>query len=155
MSIVIKQASIDDVEPLSRLFNAYRIFYEQESNLPLANEFLKERLQNAESVIFFASNNKGEYLGFTQLYASFSSVSARRIWVLNDLYITPSARRLGIARQLMLAAQEFAQSTGSKGIALETAQDNTQAQALYGSLGYKKSSGVYHYFLTLENNEPQ
>ena len=91
----------------------------------------------------------GNALGFTQLYPTFSSVSAQLTWVLNDLYVVADARRLGVGKQLMETARAFALETNSKGIALETGKDNVTAQALYESLGYQKSDGVYHYFLTL------
>ncbi len=149
MNICIKQASVENAEKIAILFNSYRVFYEQESDVCLAKEFISERLNNNESIIFFAENDDGEYLGFTQLYPNFSSVSAKRTWVLNDLYVSKSARRLGIAKKLMSAAQEFAVSTKAKGIGLETSVDNHNAQTLYESLGYKKGTGFYSYFLTL------
>ena len=149
MKICIKRASIDNIKDVSKLFNAYRVFYDQKSDDDLAHNFISDRLKNNESVIFTAHDEKDNYLGFTQLYPSFSSVSAKRNWVLNDLYVAEEARRLGIAKILMDKAQEFAIETNAKCIALETAIDNNGAQKLYESLGYKKGVGVYHYFLSL------
>ncbi|MCF6264514.1 MAG: GNAT family N-acetyltransferase [Xanthomonadales bacterium] len=149
MNTVVNRAKIENVNEVSELFNSYRIFYGQDSNLKLAKEFISERINNSESVIFYAIDNTGAYLGFTQLFPNFSSVSAKRSWVLNDLYVSESARRLGVGRKLMKAAKSFVQSTNAKGIALETAEDNVNAQALYESLGYKKSSGFFNYFLSL------
>ncbi|MBA6390944.1 GNAT family N-acetyltransferase [Colwellia sp. BRX10-3] len=149
MNIVVNRARIENINEVSILFNSYRVFYDQDSNLELAKEFISERINNNESVIFYAIDNTGAYLGFTQLYPNFSSVSAKRSWVLNDLYVSESARRLGVGKKLMQAAKNFALSTNAKGIALETAEDNVNAQALYESLGYKKGSGFFSYFLSL------
>ncbi|MCG6220607.1 GNAT family N-acetyltransferase, partial [Vibrio diabolicus] len=88
-------------------------------------------------------------IGFTQLYPSFSSVAAKRIWVLNDLYVAAQARRLGVAKKLMDTAKEFAMATNARGLALETARDTSAAQRLYEALGYRKEDG-YHYFLALD-----
>lgn len=90
-----------------------------------------------------------DVLGFTQLYPGFSSVSARPSWILNDLYVSPNARRAGVAKLLMNTAKDFADSTQAKGISLETSLDNVNAQALYETLGYKKSDGFYSYYLPL------
>jgi len=149
MSIGVKKAEIENLKEISELFNSYRVFYQQDSNADLAMNFIFDRLTNKDSVIFYAYDENGNVLGFTQLYPMFSSVSAQASWVLNDLYVSPSARRLGVAKKLMEAAKLFAIETKSKGIALETSKDNLNAQSLYESLGYKKETGVYNYFLSL------
>jgi ribosomal protein S18 acetylase RimI-like enzyme len=149
MSISIKRATLDNVKEVGVLFNGYRVFYKQAHDLDLAYRFIAERLENDESVIFYALDDNGVALGFTQLYPTFSSVAAKRSWVLNDLFVSSTSRRLGIGKKLMATAKEFVIGSNGNGIALETAQDNVNAQGLYESLGYKKSSGVYHYFLNL------
>lgn len=149
--ITIQQANVSDVPAIAPLFDAYRIFYQQESDIELANIFLTERLQKQQSIIFFAVEMHDEVLGFIQLFPSFSSVSAKRLWILNDLFIATKARRRGIARQLMNHARQFAIETGAKGLFLETAHDNFHGQALYESLGYRKNSEFY-YFLDLQGH---
>lgn len=147
--VVSSRASLEDLDSLTSLFDAYRMFYRQASDRATAREFLRERLSHAESVIFLARTERGDALGFTQLYPSFSSVSARRIWILNDLFVVPEARQRGVARILMARARRFASETGALRLVLETAEDNHPAQALYESLGYACESGTRHYALTL------
>ncbi|WP_421216051.1 hypothetical protein [Aeromonas enteropelogenes] len=96
----IIRAGMDDLDIINPLFNAYRIFYGQQEDMTLARHFLAERLSQQESVIFFARDKQGAGIGFTQLYPSFSSVAAKRIWVLNDLYVAAQARRLGVAKKI-------------------------------------------------------
>ena len=138
-----------EVSKVAALFNQYRIFYEQQDNLPLATSFIAERVSNSESVVFLALNEQGDSLGFTQLYPSFSSVSAQRIRILNDLFVAANLRGQGVGKALLNAARDFAISTDAKGIALETGEDNLGAQKLYQSLGYQRESDHYHYFLDL------
>ena len=145
---IIKATPVD-AALIAPLFDAYRVFYGQASNLALAEEFIAERLANNESVILLAVDSSGKALGFIQLYPSFSSVSAARIWVLNDLFVSVNARRQGVATQLMQAAKELGIKTGAKGLVLETGVNNVNAQRLYESLGYIKESGSYHYLLNL------
>ncbi|MFY2506860.1 GNAT family N-acetyltransferase [Vibrio pectenicida] len=146
----IVKAKIEQLDIISPLFDAYRVFYGQESDLNVAREFIESRLNNNESIIFLALDNEGNGLGFTQLYPSFSSVSAAKTWVLNDLFVSDTARRQGVARKLMDAAREMGLKDDVKGLALETAESNGNAQKLYESLGYKRESGTYHYFLQLQ-----
>ena len=149
MTIRIQQAGLEDIHLIAPLFDAYRVFYQQTSDIDLATKFLSERLQKQESIIFFAIGESGQSLGFVQLYPSFSSVSAMRQWILNDLFACETARRTGVARLLMNRARQFAIDTKAKGLFLETAHDNTKGQSLYESLAYKRNS-EYYYFLDLQ-----
>lgn len=145
----IIKASIDNLNSVTPLFNSYRLFYGQESNIEQAKSFIQHRLTNNESVIFLATdrNNPTIGMGFIQLYPLFSSVSMEKVWVLNDLYVEKAARKQGVASQLMKRAEEFARESGAISITLETAKDNSPAQHLYESLGYEKEADVYHYTL--------
>ena len=142
------QATIEDLEGVSNLFNSYRMFYEQPSDLEGAKKYIKERLENEESVIFVVKNNQ-KYLGFTQLYPTFSSISMKRAWILNDLFVDLEARKQGIGEMLIHKAKDYAIETGAKSIGLETAPDNYAAQRLYEKNGYVRDSQFYHYELSL------
>ena len=133
----IRRASRDDVDDLAPLFDGYRRFYAQPSDIAAARAFLEERLSRDESVIFFAVDD-GEALGFTQLYPSFSSVSLRRLWILNDLFVRPGVRRGGVGRRLLERARQWALETGAKGLTLATQPTNAAAKALYESCGWRR-----------------
>lgn len=148
MGFAIQHAQSTHANAIAELFNQYRIFCKQNGDLALAQSFISERLKNKDSVIFFAQNDVGDYLGFTQLYPTFSSISAQRSWVLNDLFVTETAREKGVATALMNTAYEHAKRTGAKGLALATAKDNVQAKALYENLGYALDTSFDHYFLS-------
>jgi GNAT superfamily N-acetyltransferase len=148
--MLVKRAGVTDLDAVAPLFDAYRQFYGQRPDLAAARAFLGERLSRDESVIFFAVDDDGsdEVLGFIQLYPSFSSVSVRRLWVLNDLFVTPDVRRGGVGRRLLERAREWAVETDSKGLTLATAADNAAAQALYESCGWQQDE-FKHYVLLL------
>lgn len=146
----ITRATQADLDDLAMLFDAYRVFYRKPSDPTTAREFLSQRIARDESVIFLVRDDADRAaLGFTQLYPGFSSVSARRLWILNDLYVAEFARRRGVARTLMESAREYAVQTGALRLVLSTAKDNAQAQALYESLGYVREEAVYEYALEL------
>jgi ribosomal protein S18 acetylase RimI-like enzyme len=149
------RATIADVSLLAPLFDAYRVFYERPSDLQVAQRFLLERLQADESVIFFCrQSSSGSPAGFTQLYPSFSSVSAGRIWILNDLFVSPEARRLGVGRALIEAAHDHARETGALRVVLSTAHTNQTAQALYESLGYIQDVEFRSYSFAIRPVQP-
>lgn len=148
--VSITRSALDDLDALAPLFDGYRVFYGKPSDLAKANAFLRQRLANGESVIFLARDADGSALGFTQLYPSFSSVSARRLWILNDLFVSPDARRRGVAKALLGRAREHGTETGVVRLVLQTARDNAQAQALYESVGWVRAEGMYEYALELQ-----
>jgi ribosomal protein S18 acetylase RimI-like enzyme len=149
MTIKALRADTAQLDAVAQLFDAYRGFYEQPSNLAQSRAFIAERMAAGESAIFLAQDEHGEALGFVQLYPTFSSIDAHRTWLLSDLFTTPAARGRGVGRLLMNTARAFALETGAKGLVLETATDNFTAQGLYESLGYVRDTGYFTYMLDL------
>ena len=143
LNLSVKRIGVDEIKLVICLFNQYRVFYNQPSDLTLADCFLTDRLQNNESVIFVAVNKVGdEYLpvGFTQLYPKYSSMRAVKNWILNDLYVEASYRKKGIGNTLIATAVDFAKANNAKFVQLETATHNYTAQSLYESVGFIKQA---------------
>ncbi|MCA9102209.1 MAG: GNAT family N-acetyltransferase [Planctomycetales bacterium] len=86
-----------------------------------------------------------EAVGFVQLYPLFSSVSMQRIWLLNDLYVSESARRTGVGTALLDAACEHGARTGALRLELATARTNTAAQQVYASNGWTRDDVFMHF----------
>ena len=140
----IVRATLGHIKSLTKLFDAYRQFYGQSPDVSGAREFVSERLRQDQSVIFLALQG-GNGCGFTQLYPSFSSVAMRPIWILNDLFVAPEVRRLGVAKSLMQAATEFAAESEATRVVLATAIDNQSAQSLYEQTGWVGDETFLHY----------
>lgn len=145
--MMIKKATMEDLDSLTELFDLYRQFYEQPSDLAAAREFLHARMINNESISFIAYDGEVA-VGFVQLYPTFSSVSMKRSWVLNDLYVKKQTRGKGAGEKLIEKCIELAKETGAKGLFLETASDNLPAQSLYEKIGFHKENN-YFYFYTV------
>ena len=141
--MTIRRAKKKDIEKLSVLFDKYRIFYKQQSDINNAKSFLKKRMKRRESVIFIAEERK-ELIGFTQLFPIFSSVSMKRTWLLNDLYVNEKARGMGTASKLLDAAKDFGAKTNSKWLILQTAADNFTAQKVYEKNGWIKETDFFY-----------
>ncbi len=146
MPITVRQAVLVDLEALVPLFDGYRQFYGQASDLAGAKAFLAERFKHGESALFVAEE-EGTTVGFTQLYPSFSSASMARTFVLNDLFVAPHGRRKGVGEMLLRAAEEYARAVGAIRLALSTAVTNTAAQALYEATGWRRDEKFYVYNL--------
>jgi GNAT superfamily N-acetyltransferase len=148
-SITIRQAVLADLDVVAGLFDGYRQFYEQVSDLVAARNFLRARFEHGQSVVLLAES-QGQAVGFTQLYPSFSSVSMARVFVLNDLFVAPTARRLGVGEALLTAAADHARQLGAVRLSLTTDVQNLPAQALYESMGWARDQKYHAYHLALK-----
>jgi GNAT superfamily N-acetyltransferase len=148
-SIEIAQATFADLPLVVPLFDAYRQFYGQSSDLTGAHRFLQAHLEKQTSVIFLAfahvAGGQRQASGFTQLYPSFSSVSMQPLWILNDLFVAPEARTLGAGTALLEHAKAYAIQTGAKGLTLTTQVNNLVAQRVYENAGWQRDQEFYTY----------
>jgi ribosomal protein S18 acetylase RimI-like enzyme len=145
--VIVRRATTEDLDALVPLFDAYREFYEAPSDRASSRRFLGERLARDESVVLVAEEG-GAAVGFTQLYPLFSSVSMGPIYLLNDLYVPPRARRRGVGAHLLAAARSHGDAEGCHYLELSTAVDNP-AQRLYESCGWSLDREFLHYELPL------
>ncbi|MFD2918047.1 GNAT family N-acetyltransferase [Psychroserpens luteus] len=142
--MTITRAKLKDLNDLASLFDAYRVFYKQNSNIDVAKRFLKQRMIKNDSIIYIAYDND-EAVGFTQLYPLFSSVSIKPMYMLNDLFVSSTHRGQGIGEALIERAKQLCQTENNKGLAIQTAFNNP-AQHLYERLGFKKDPDLQFFW---------
>jgi ribosomal protein S18 acetylase RimI-like enzyme len=140
-----RRANIEDVDKVSPLFDAYRQFYEQAPDLEFSKQFIHTRLINNESFIFIAEDETKNALGFCQIYPSFCSVIGSPIYVLYDLFVSPTTRKSGLGRLLLEQARLHAKENNIPRMDLTTAKTNLTAQSLYESLGWVRDDVFYAY----------
>ena len=148
--ITTRLATLADLDGVAVLFDAYRQFYEQPPDLPLARSFLLTRLENKESVVILAIEATQRLVGFCQLYPTFCSVEAKSIYTLYDLFVAPADRRSGAGSVLLRAAEQLCADSGKSRLDLTTAKSNTSAQAAYEALGWVRDEAFFTYSKRVE-----
>ncbi|MFT5166694.1 MAG: GNAT superfamily N-acetyltransferase [Saprospiraceae bacterium] len=143
--IKIEQANADHLENLVPLFDAYRVWYRQPSDLSTAKQYLKDRIAQKESIIYLAFDGD-QAVGFTQLYPLFSSTRMKRLWLLNDLYVDETYRGKGISKQLINAAKDLARHTDAAGVLLETEQSNIIGNRLYPAMDFELEENNFYFW---------
>jgi GNAT superfamily N-acetyltransferase len=141
-TVAVRQAVAADTEALAVLFDQYRQFQGQASNVTAARSFLAERFDHGESIVFIASAGTAA-VGFAQLYPSFSSTSLSRVFVLNDLFVVEAVRGQRIASQLLSAVESYAWSFGASRVTLNVARSNVSAQQVYAARGWKQDEDFF------------
>jgi GNAT superfamily N-acetyltransferase len=135
VAVRITRARERELADVAALFDAYRPFYHRPSNPRAAYRYLRARLTNHEATIFLAKEGS-DAVGFTLLYPTFSSVAMRPVWILNDRYVRPNARRRGIATRLLDHARAMATRNGAARMVLDTARADRGARRLYSACGW-------------------
>jgi ribosomal protein S18 acetylase RimI-like enzyme len=146
----IRNYQLSDAHQLGDLFSAYLTFYKTAHDPVEAAAYINARVQQDESTIFVATDSDGQLVGFTQLYPTFASLALAPAWTLYDLFVSPSARKRGVAQALIRQAVQLGQETGAAVLTLETATDNRAAMALYEKLGWSRETDFHGYYLELE-----
>ena len=134
----VREAKLYDLKNLSVLFNSYRMFYGKESDIRVAEEFLRSRIENKDTKIFIYEFNN-ELSGFVQLYPIFSSTRVSKYWLLNDLFVDINKRGKGYSKLLIERSKELVIESKACGMMLETEKSNHIGNMLYSSTGFKKN----------------
>jgi len=139
----VGRADVDDLLPL---LGAYCDFYSAHPGEQKLRA-LAERLiaHPAEGVQLIARADDGAALGFATVYWTWQTLVAGRLGILHDLYVQPSSRGEGVGRALIEACRERVGEHGAVALEWDTAPDNTRAQALYDTVGARRSEWVTYW----------
>lgn len=146
---MIRKATLNDLDSLAALFDQYLVFYKKKSNVEHHKNYLKDRIEQNEAIVLMAFDDKNNAVGFALSYLTFSSLLLNKIVILNDLFIDSSARKKGIAQDLIEETKKLAKEIGAPIIRLRTAKNNFTAQNLYHKMGFVRDEHLYGYDLPL------
>ncbi|AJQ49263.1 MULTISPECIES: GNAT family N-acetyltransferase [Pseudomonas] len=147
----IIKATLEHLDLLTPLFVKYREFYGQLPYPDSSRSFLEKRLKRDESVIYLAlpDDDDSKLMGFCQLYPSYSSLSLKRVWILNDIYVAEDSRRMLVADHLMREAKKMAKETNAVRMRVSTSANNEVAHKTYESIGFREDTEFKSYILPI------
>lgn len=140
----IEIATLEHLNEFAELFDSYRVFYEQPSDLERGKSFLKERITNKETVTFLIKKDN-KYVGFAQLYSLYHYKTLKRQWLLSDLFVDPAYRGSGLAINLIDQCKQYCIETDACGLLLETQKTNKIGNSLYPKCGFELDSEHNYY----------
>jgi GNAT superfamily N-acetyltransferase len=137
----VTEADLPELLPLMR---GYCDFYEvepaDEELLALSRSLIAD--PDCEGFQILARDADGRALGFATVFWSWSTLSAGRIAVMNDLFVEPDARGSGVAEALIEECRVRAGRRGATSLGWQTAKDNHRAQKLYERVGAKREEWI-------------
>jgi GNAT superfamily N-acetyltransferase len=144
----VTEADLADLLPLMR---AYCDFYEvapsDDDLLALSRKLIDD--PEREGIQLIARDAGGEAVGFATIFWTWTTLSASRLAVMNDLFVAPGARGGGTADALIEACAQRCRERGVDSLEWQTAQDNLRAQAVYDRAGAKRDERWLDYSLAV------
>jgi len=136
-SHTIRRVEEADLADLLGLMRAYCEFYAASPSdtdlMALCRALLGDA--DCEGVQLLARDQAGRASGFATVYWSWSTTSACRIGVMNDLFVTQSARGQGLAEALIEASRTECANRSARSLRWQTAPENARARAVYDRIG--------------------
>ena len=134
MISTVAEADLIQLLPLMR---GYCDFYEVSPSDDELLAFARELIASPEldGVQLVARDDEGRAIGFATVLWTWSTLSASRIAVMNDLFVSADARGGGVADDLIRACAELALERGATSLDWQTARDNLRAQKVYDRVG--------------------
>ena len=130
----VGEADLGELLPLMR---GYADFYEvspaDEALLELSRALIADPVR--EGMQFLARDDAGRAIGFATVFWLWSTTSATRIGLMNDLFAAPEGRGSGAAQALIERCREACRERGASKLTWQTAKDNARAQKVYDRIG--------------------
>ena len=146
MIATVTEADLPELLPLMR---GYCDFYEvappDDALLAMSRTLIAD--PEHEGVQLIAREDSGRAVGFATIFWTWSTLSASRLGVMNDLFVTSDARGGGHADALIAACAERCRERGATELAWQTAHTNLRAQAVYERVGATRDERWLDYSL--------
>jgi GNAT superfamily N-acetyltransferase len=143
----------DDLEELLPLMRGYCDFYRvappDVDLLAMARTLIAD--PEHEGVQVIARDRDGRAVGFATVFWTWSTLSASRIGVMNDLFVEASARGGGVAEALIRECVERCRVRGARSLTWQTAKDNRRAQGVYERVGATREEWLDYSIVILES----
>jgi GNAT superfamily N-acetyltransferase len=137
----VTERDLDELLPLMRGYcDFYEVAPSDEALLALSRALIAD--PDCEGFQILARNDDGRAVGFATVYWSWSTLSASRIGVMNDLFVRADARGTGLAEALIDECRVRAGRRGATSLGWQTAKDNQRAQKVYERVGGKREEWV-------------
>jgi GNAT superfamily N-acetyltransferase len=146
----IDVAAEPDLPDLLTLMRGYCDFYEVDPSddalLALARMLVADPDQGVQLI---ARDDDRAAVGFATIFWTWSTLSAARLGIMNDLFVVEDARGGGVADALIAACAQRCRAHGATELAWQTAYTNLRAQAVYERVGAKRDERWLDYSLSV------
>lgn len=97
----------------------------------------REALACPEGIRIFIAELDGVVVGYANTWTVYSIWAGGKALILDDLYVEPACRNLGVGRRMMACLIDQAKALGFRRLQLHAETDNARAHKLYRELGFQ------------------
>lgn len=148
---VIATVTDGDLPELLPLMRGYCDFYEvdppDEELLAMSRALIAD--PDREGTQLIARDEEGRATGFATIFWTWSTLSASRVGVMNDLFVAEWARGTSVVEALIAACAERSRRHGATSLDWTTARDNRRAQRVYDRIGAQRDERWVDYSLAV------
>jgi len=145
----VTEADLDELLPLMRGYcDFYEVAPSDDALLAMSRRLIAD--PELEGLQLIARDDDGEAVGFATIFWTWSTLTAERLGVMNDLFVSEAARGGGHADALIAECATRCRDRGATELAWQTARTNERAQAVYDRVGAKRDDRWLDYSLTVE-----
>ena len=138
---VVGEADLTDLLPLMRGYcDFYAVSPSDDALLEMSRTLIADPA--LEGVQFVARDDAGTAIGFATVFWLWSTLSASRVGLMNDLFVAPEGRGSGAAEALIEACRGACRERGATRLTWQTAKDNARAQVVYDRVGGTREEWV-------------
>jgi GNAT superfamily N-acetyltransferase len=150
----VTERDLPELLPLMRGYcDFYRSNPSDEALLAMSRALIADPEREGIQLIARDDADGNRAIGFATIFWSWSTNSAARIGVMNDLFVSPEARGSGAADALIEECVERCRRRGAVRLEWQTALDNKRAQAVYERVGGTREQW-YDYWLPASDARP-
>jgi aminoglycoside 6'-N-acetyltransferase I len=150
--IIVRPVTRADAAPWLRLREG--LWPDEGSLADDIERFFAGTLTLLEAVLV-AADDQGDLIGFAELsirpYAE--GCATDRVAYLEGWYVVPGARRRGVGRRLIAAAEDWARGEGCTELGSDALIDNLQSEAAHKALGFAEIEQIRCFLKPLDRPE--
>ena len=137
-------SEVSDIEKLISIVSKQMKFIDANDDPERIGKAIKNALkENKRAIFFLKANDEKEYCGFAFCNISSGLESgADYLWI-NELYVEPEYRGIGVSSEIMCFIENWARENGIKYIATVTGKTNETAMNFYKKTGYELGEIVW------------
>jgi|SRR5690606_18576529 len=135
--VKVRLAQASDAAGIGAIYPAFLASYGHHSDSETSGQFVARLLTEPWVKFFVATEGTNNVVGFLAGTLTYSAVSQRNAFVLNDLFVRPSARRRGIAKALLAELEYYSLRNGFAKLFVEVSGEAETVIGVFKNSGYQ------------------
>lgn len=150
--IIVRPCTLDDVDGYAEMNLAFMKEVMDEHpywdtlkmpDIEEMRETIQEAMANPDQIMLTLAEVNGQVAAYANSWTVYSIFSMGKALTVDDLYVLPEYRKLGVGISVMNYLFKYAEDNGYKRVQLHAETDNNRAHQLYWKLGFAEEDMLF------------